>query len=263
MKPPTQADGVEAPRGEEVGFPGDGPRDGDHVEERPGVGEGGDGLEGVLGDAEQRGGPREDPRVDHAVVDVPHLRARAHAAQLRLPQLAARDQHQPQEALRVRQEELARLDLVPGHRPSQRHRQFRKHRAAQAARHRGNPGLLAEKELRVRADQKRARGVHGDQRGRRFGDREVREPRGNVDHLAVGNVEGVDADLPTAAEFVEQSEPDRTIVGRQELEIANAQLVDVDIESVECHVEFVCERDELRKSQEPSPNFEGTNIEGK
>ena len=86
---------------------------------------------------------------------------------------------------------------------------------------RGNRGKLAEEELRVGTDQEGA-GVHGDQRVRRLGDGEVRKPRGNVDDLAIGDIEGVDADLATTSEFVEDGEPDRTVVGRDELQVANA-----------------------------------------
>lgn len=127
---------------------------------------------------------------------------------------------------------------------------------------RGDRRKLAEQDLGVRADQEGA-GVHGDQRVRRFGDGEVQKPRGNVDDLAIGDIEGVDADLPTTSEFVEDGESDRTVVGRDELEVANAQLVDVDVERVERHVEFVCERNKLERREGRGKHFERTNIEGK
>ena len=127
---------------------------------------------------------------------------------------------------------------------------------------RGNRRVLAEEELGVGTDQEGA-GVHGDQCVRRFGDGELRKPRGNVDDLAIGDIEGIDADLATTPEFVEDGESDRTVVGWDELQVANAQLVDVDVERVERHVEFVCERNKLEGRERRRKHFERTDIEGK
>lgn len=127
---------------------------------------------------------------------------------------------------------------------------------------RGDPRILAEEEVGVGTDQEGA-GVHGDQRVRRFGDGELRKPRGNVDDLAIGDIEGVDADLATASEFVEDGESDRTVVGWDELQVANAKLVDVDVERVKRHVEFICERNKLEREGEDGKHFERADIEGK
>ena len=81
--------------------------------------------------------------------------------------------------------------------------------------------------------------------------------------MAIGDIEGIDADLATTPEFVEDGESDRTVVGWDELQVANAQLVDVDVERVERHVEFVCERNKLEGRESRRKHFERTDIEGK
>ena len=81
--------------------------------------------------------------------------------------------------------------------------------------------------------------------------------------MAIGDIEGVDADLATASEFVEDGESDRTVVGWDELQVANAKLVDVDVERVKRHVEFICERNKLEREGEDGKHFERADIEGK
>ena len=215
-------------------FPGDGARDGGHVENGSRIGEGGDGLERVLRDAEQRGGSCVDARIDHAVIDVPHDRTGADAAQLGVADLMIGQKEQKMQiAFLVGHQQLVRLDFVPRDRIFQRNGQTRHDGTEDTTGYRGNWRLLAEKHLRVRTDQKRARGVHGDQRVRRVGDGELRKPRGYVDYLATGNIEGIDADLEATSEFVENCESDGTIVRGKELEITNAKFVDVHVERME------------------------------
>ena len=117
---------IESARGEQVRLPGDGALHGGHVEKRPGVGEAGDGLQRVLRDAEQRGGTRVDPCVDHAVVDVADLGAGTHAAQLGVADLMiGEEEEEVQKTLLIREEVLVRLDFVPRDRTLHRHGQFR------------------------------------------------------------------------------------------------------------------------------------------
>ena len=218
--------------------------DGNDVDNRAWIWILGDDVETVLLDAQEPRGPAVGGGEAHAVVEVVNGQQRVHVAQRGERQARGEDE-KGDLPVGVRQEELAAVDEVPADGALQGDLELRERISLQA---RGEKMAGRELELleeRVAGEDEGARGAVRDDGARRFGDGRFLQGGGEADQLAIHHVQVVDLQPATAMVLADEGKADGLVRGGEELDVANAQVGDVNVERSE-GVQFAGQRNDLQ-----------------